>query len=54
MMRKIKQLRQLIPTKFATGCGEFRGGDTPIPTFITWWMWLGRSFKVKRTDLVWD
>ena len=54
MIRKIQRLRQLIPTKFATGCGEYRDGDTPIPTFITWWMWFGHVFKVRRTDLVFD
>lgn len=40
--------RQLIPTKFATAVGEHHDGKI-IPTFIQWWMWFGRSFKVERT-----
>jgi hypothetical protein len=42
------RVRQLIPTKFATAYGAHRDGKV-IPEFCTWWMWLGRSFKVERT-----
>lgn len=42
------RVRQLIPTKFATAVGEHKEGRV-IPTFVTWWMWLGKSFKVNRT-----
>lgn len=42
------RLRQLIPTKFATAVGENKG-EKIVPTFVTWWMWLGRSFKVNRS-----
>lgn len=51
-----KLVRQLVPTKFATGVR--RGGGKPSsvsdgrrPVHITWWMWLGRSFAVCETDL---
>ena len=47
-----KALRQLLPTKFATCYGAHTGAaiDTGIiPTFATWWMWMGRSFKVNTT-----
>ena len=56
-MKHSKRLRQLIPTKFATGVR--RGGPAIVsresdglrPTFITWWMWLGRCYRVRETDL---
>jgi hypothetical protein len=49
---KIKwRLRQIIPTKFATGVRELGTEQSPKSeaVFIQWWMWLGRSFKVQRT-----
>ena len=52
-MRKIRRLRQLIPTKFATAYGAHTD-EGVVPTFCTWWMFLGRSFKVQRTALVFE
>lgn len=63
MIRKIRRVRQLIPTKFATGYRVpnvaveqpqpplvyIEAGSTP--TFTTWWMWLGRCFKVRHTAI---
>lgn len=51
-----KLVRQLVPTKFATGVR--RGGGIPSsepdgrrPVHVTWWMWLGRTFRVREVDL---
>lgn len=61
-MTRIRRLRQLIPTKFATAyrvlSGEITYSSIPVqwegnshPVFTTWWMWLGRSFHVKHTAI---
>jgi hypothetical protein len=44
----------LVPTKFATGVGRCKEDGEVVPTFITWWMWMGRSFKVHTTELVFN
>ena len=57
MKRRIRRTRQLVPTKFATGVR--RGGpditssepDGRRPVFVSWWMWLGRCYRVRETDL---
>jgi hypothetical protein len=49
MIRKIRRMRQLVPTKFATVYGDVERGNVPV--FCTWWMWFGRSFKVEREDI---
>jgi hypothetical protein len=50
-MRKLRRIRQLIPTKFATACRELGTDENPKdePVFIQWWMWMGHSFKVQRS-----
>ncbi|HEY1690037.1 MAG TPA: hypothetical protein VGF95_14375 [Solirubrobacteraceae bacterium] len=47
VIRKIRRLRQLVPTKFATVVEEQHGTGWQ-PVFIRWWMWLGRSYRVER------
>ena len=58
-MRKIRRLRQLVPTKFATAYrshaphSETRCDQEACPehfgtaTFASWWMWLDHPFRVK-------
>jgi len=49
MVRKIRRIRQLVPTKFATGHRRsVDDGKTWTPMFTTWWMWLGRCYKVRQ------
>jgi hypothetical protein len=61
-MKRIRRLRQLIPTKFATGhrvqAVEITHSTIPVqgegdwrPVFSTWWMWLGRCYRVKHTAI---
>ena len=47
------RVRQLIPTKFATGVRELGTEKEPRDeaVFVQWWMWFGKSFKVQRTVL---
>lgn len=47
MRRRIRRIRQLIPTKFATSYGSVQDQVT-VPMFATWWMWLGRCYRVRR------
>jgi hypothetical protein len=47
IVRRARRIRQLVPTKFATAYVADPDGRNE-PTFCTWWMWLGRSFAVKR------
>lgn len=51
-MKRIRRLRQLVPTYFATA---YRTHEEPAaewtPMFSTWWMWLGRCFRVKHTEI---
>jgi hypothetical protein len=47
-----KAIRQLVPTKFATCYGAHsHSEERVIPTFCSWWMWLGKSFNVKTTEV---
>jgi hypothetical protein len=50
MARRLRRIRQLIPTKFATAYREGVNGrpSDGTPTFASWWMWGGRCFNVKR------
>lgn len=55
-MRRMKWgLRQLVPTKFATAYRRVDGQDEQTmqttPMFCTWWMWLGRCFRVHRIEI---
>ncbi len=47
------RLRQLIPTKFATAyrTNHGDGTDPHTPEFCTWWMWLGRCYRIHRTTI---
>jgi hypothetical protein len=48
----VRRVRQLIPTKFATANQTSEDdGKTWRPIFSTWWMWLGRCYKVKHTAI---
>lgn len=47
MKRRLRRVRQLVPTRFATAYRS--GGKDGKPVFVTWWMMWGRSFRVKRT-----
>jgi len=51
-MNRIRRIRQLIPTKFATGY-RTQGDDKSewTPMFSTWWMWMGRCFRVRHTAI---
>jgi hypothetical protein len=62
MKRRIRCLRQLVPTKFATAhrvpqvaithsTGPVQATSESRPIFTTWWMWLGHSFRVKHTAI---
>lgn len=52
MKRRIRRIRQLVPTHFATA---YRTREEPAtewaPVFSTWWMWFGRCFKVRHTAI---
>jgi hypothetical protein len=49
MRRRIRRIRQLIPTKFATANRTSSDdGKTWTPQFVTWWMWLGHCYRVRR------
>jgi hypothetical protein len=50
-MRKLRRLRQEVPTKFATACRELGTDSEPKneAVFVQWWMWFGRSFRVQRS-----
>jgi hypothetical protein len=47
----IKRIRQLAPTKFATGYIHHPAHEPATAEFATWWMWLGRVFKHHVTVL---
>ena len=48
MKKIIWSLKQLLPLKYAT---VYRKDDEPSWRFVTWRMWLGRSFKVQEDVL---
>jgi hypothetical protein len=51
MRRRIRRLRQLIPTKFATVYRTVspRDGIEPnTPMFCTWWMVWGKCYRVNH------
>jgi hypothetical protein len=51
-MIHIRRMRQLIPTKFATAYRTREdSGHEWKPVFTTWWMWLGRCFRVNHTAI---
>ena len=46
------RIRQATPTKFATAYRTREEPETEwTPMFSTWWMWLGRCFKVRHTAI---
>ena len=49
------RLRQAIPTKFATAYRrvDYRDDEAmkTTPIFCTWWMWLGRSYRVNHIEI---
>lgn len=46
---KIRRLRQIVPTKFATAYREgVEDGKGGTPIFATWWMVWGRCFRVNH------
>ena len=56
-MRRIRRIRQLVPTKFAT-VHRMVFPDLPddhpdqnAPEFVRWWMWMGRCFRIQRTAI---
>jgi hypothetical protein len=60
-VKRIRRLRQLVPTKFATGHrvqafeitnnAPIMGGEDWRPVFTTWWMWLGRCYRTRHTAI---
>lgn len=48
------RVRQLVPTRFRTVVGEEAAPESGefVLTRVTWWMWLGRSFRVHRVRAV--
>ena len=48
---RIRRIRQLVPTKFATGYVHHPAHQEPTAEFCTRWMWFGHVFHQSTTTL---